>query len=203
MFSSANSRWGTPRPFYQWLSDAFGGFTIDLAADAENHKHPRYYAPRHNSLKRSWADETGFGNWPYGRGDDGITPWVKKSLEQACWARAHLVQLVPARVDTKWWRLWALNEAKEAGKLRRSAFRPDTRTTWLEWEGCTTGIYFHDKRLPFEVPSDAAEPSEKRKDPDSAPFPSAVVFHLSHDRKHPRPVKGFTGLPISVPPWRM
>lgn len=101
LFSSASAEWATP----QWLFDALDrrfNFTLDPCCAPATAKCQRYFTKDHDGLAHSWAGERVFMNPPYGRGDDGIAPWVRKAREEAA-AGALVVGLIPARVDTVWW----------------------------------------------------------------------------------------------------
>lgn len=172
LLTSKKGDYGTPRDFYAWLDEAFG-FTVDLAAHEHNHKHVRYFSPKHDSLRQSWEGETGFLNPPYGR---GIGRWLEKARAAALFERAIIVQVLPARVGTDWWRTFVMSADGEAGRLLSSAYVPETRVLWLRWEGLVTGVYFHDIRLDFDDGNGAGEP---------APFDTAVVIHASPNRAPP------------------
>lgn len=92
--------WGTPQAFYDAL-DAEFGFTLDVAASADNAKCERYFSPKDDGLAQDWTGEVCWMNPPYGR---AIGLWMEKASE----ARATVVCLVPARTDTAWWWDFAL-----------------------------------------------------------------------------------------------
>ena len=54
LFSSKTDLWETPQDFFDML-DAEFGFTLDAAADAQNHKCPRYYTREQDGLKQPWT----------------------------------------------------------------------------------------------------------------------------------------------------
>ncbi len=101
LFSSASAEWATP----QWLFDALNArflFTLDPCCTAATAKCPKFYTKTDDGLAHSWAGERVFMNPPYGRGDNGIDPWVRKARREAV-GGALVVGLLPARVDTEWW----------------------------------------------------------------------------------------------------
>ncbi|WP_165177397.1 DNA N-6-adenine-methyltransferase [Desulfovibrio sp. ZJ369] len=101
LFSSVSSEWATP----QWLFDALNErffFTLDPCCTADTAKCPKFYTRTDDGLAHSWAGERVFMNPPYGRGDNGIEPWVRKARREAA-GGALVVGLLPARVDTEWW----------------------------------------------------------------------------------------------------
>lgn len=63
LFSSKTDSWETPQDFFDML-DAEFGFTLDAAADARNHKCPRYYTREQDGLKQPWPG-TVWCNPPY------------------------------------------------------------------------------------------------------------------------------------------
>lgn len=172
LFTSASGTWGTPRPFYEWMNRQFH-FTVDVCATKANAKHPRFFSPAVDGLRQSWEGETAWMNPVYGR---GIGEWCEKARDAAVYERAVVVQLLPARVDTDWWRTTVLNADGKAGKLLRSGYDARVSTFWFRWEGLITLLYFHDSRIKFEGVAD-----------DAAPFPSAVVVHASPTRSRPKP----------------
>lgn len=54
-FSSETNEWSTPQDLFEELNEEFG-FTIDVAATAENAKCERYYTAADNGLKQSWGE---------------------------------------------------------------------------------------------------------------------------------------------------
>lgn len=172
MLTSLKSDYGTPPDFYDWLDSQFH-FTIDLAAQEHNKKHPNFFSPKENSLHQSWEGCTGFLNPPYGK---GIPGWQMKARDEALHARAIICQVLPSRVGASWWRRYVLNSEGTAGKLRDSFYVPESRMLWLRWEGLITGVYHHDKRLDFEGALKRGE---------SAPFDTAIVIHASPNRPAP------------------
>lgn len=183
-----NSRWGTPRYIYDWLDAAFA-FTVDVCADEGNYKHPRYFDEFKNGLRQSWAGETFFCNPPYG---DGIGNWFDKGKEECIYDNAAGVYLVPARVDTKWWKRGVLQKDGEAGKLRSSRYVQETDVLWLRFERLLVGIYHHDQRIWFEGAKD-----------DSAPFPSSLIILAGVERRpiRPRPFEADREYPVLTMGW--
>ena len=74
------------------------GFTIDVAASAQNAKLSRYYTHEQNGLAQSWANERVYCNPPFSE----ITPWVAKAwLEALC---PLIVMLLPGnRTEQGFW----------------------------------------------------------------------------------------------------
>jgi site-specific DNA-methyltransferase (adenine-specific) len=97
-FSSKTDLWSTPQDFYDKLHEEFN-FTLDPCATDDNHKTDKYYTKETDGLMQDWTDEVVFMNPPYGRGKDGILPWMEKASS----ADATVVCLIPSRTDTKWW----------------------------------------------------------------------------------------------------
>jgi len=164
---SDNSRWGTPRFIYDWQDSLFG-FTLDVCADAENYKHPRYFTERDNGLQQSWAGERFWLNPPYGA---GIGRWLEKARDSAIHEKALGVCLLPHRADTEWWNRYVMQTDGEAGRLRVSRYIPETRTHWYLWRDLVISTYVHDSRIPFEGAGNGA------------PFPSVFVMYASIEQK--------------------
>lgn len=169
----------TPLEFFTWL-DGMLHFTVDVCADEKNHQHPRYFSEEDNGLLQSWEGETFWCNPPYGT---QIGSWLRKGRDSCILDNAMGAFLVPARVDTMWWRHFVMQADRAAGKLRTSLYDDENGVLWFRWERLTVGVYFHDERLAFDEMSTGA------------PFPSAVVF-MGHPRGR-RPVK--PGLDSSLP----
>ena len=110
MFSSKTDQWATPQAFFDELNREFH-FTLDVAADATNHKCPAYYDKTVDGLKQPWVTSGGGGvfcNPPYGR---EIGQWVKKAYEESL-RGATVVMLIPARTDTKWFHDYIYHKAE-------------------------------------------------------------------------------------------
>lgn len=97
LFSSKTDLWETPQDFFDML-DAEFGFTLDAAADAQNHKCPCYYTREQDGLKQPWPG-TVWCNPPYGR---QIGKWVQKASYENYVNNNTIVMLLPARTDTRW-----------------------------------------------------------------------------------------------------
>jgi phage N-6-adenine-methyltransferase len=169
LLSSKATTYGTPVSLYSWLDRQFR-FTVDVAALPSNAKCARFWSPKENGLAQSWEGETAWMNPPFGR---DIGSWLEKARDEAVHERALVVQLLPARVDTSWWRTFVMNGSGDAGRLLRSAYQPDNRVLWLRWEGLVTGVHFTAERIVFEGESNGA------------PFPTAIVVHAHPSRKPP------------------
>ena len=98
MFSSNSNEWATPQDFYEKLNEEFN-FTLDPAADDNNHKCTKYFTEKENGLLQKWGGNTVFCNPPYGR---QTSDWVKKAYEEAQEPNTTVVMLLPARTDTKY-----------------------------------------------------------------------------------------------------
>lgn len=104
--SGADSKqtYATPPEFIAAVERRFGPICFDLAADATNAKHARWYGPggeAEDSFQQRWHPLRGllFLNPPFG----GIAPWARKcAVESASGAKIAL--LVPASVGSVWFR---------------------------------------------------------------------------------------------------
>jgi site-specific DNA-methyltransferase (adenine-specific) len=108
MLTSNRDNWETPQKLFDELNKEFN-FTIDAAADKENHKCERYYTREENGLEKSWKGERVFLNPPYGR---ELPKWVKKAADEAKDKSTIIVMLIPARTDTQWFHDYIYKKAE-------------------------------------------------------------------------------------------
>lgn len=102
MYSSKTDLWETP----QWLFDDLNAkyhFDIDVCANVENAKCPKYFSKQIDGLKQEWQGIC-WCNPPYGR---EIGMWVEKAYRSAA-TGATVVMLLPARTDTTWFHEYCL-----------------------------------------------------------------------------------------------
>lgn len=99
-FQTGKDTWQTPRYLFTELDKEFQ-FTLDGAANADNHLCSRWLGPdsplSEDALTASWRDEIVFCNPPYSL----VSNFVKKA-----WDERHsscCVLLIPSRTDTRWW----------------------------------------------------------------------------------------------------
>jgi len=175
MLTSKSSEWATPPAFALALRAQFD-FRRDVCATKETAKAPAFWSKKDDALALSWARINAFMNPPYGRGDSGIEPWMKKARTAACYQGSSFVQLPPARVGTAWWKRYVMNEDGYAGSLVASRYFPEVRVLTLKWELLTTMLHFVEGRLDFEGKTRGQ----------SAPFDSAIVVHLPPNAPRPR-----------------
>jgi len=123
LMSSLADDWATPRKLFDEL-DAEFGFTVDVCANAVNHKVDQYFDVEVDGLAQVW-DGVVWMNPPYGR---TIKLWMAKAVE-AWQGGATVVCLVPARTDTAWWHDYALK-----GKIRFLRGRPRFITPEGNWQ---------------------------------------------------------------------
>jgi phage N-6-adenine-methyltransferase len=94
------SAWGTPwKEFNEWNEEF--GFTIDVCADENNHKLPRYFTKEQDGLKQDWSKEIFFSNPPF----DEIDIWLTKAWEET-FKGAVGVTVAKADTSTKWFHKW-------------------------------------------------------------------------------------------------
>jgi site-specific DNA-methyltransferase (adenine-specific) len=99
LFSSDKQNWETPKHVFDYFNNIYH-FTLDAAADDENHKCEKYYTERQDGLKQDWKDEVVWVNPPY----SDCKSWIRKAYEECCSCDNTLVALlIPARTDTKAW----------------------------------------------------------------------------------------------------
>jgi site-specific DNA-methyltransferase (adenine-specific) len=96
---------GTPQGLFDLLGGEFH-FTLDPAASKENAKTKKFYDRERDGLAQSWANETVFLNPPYGRGEEGVVPWLRKvtwEVSNPSRSAPTIVMLLPARTSESWW----------------------------------------------------------------------------------------------------
>jgi phage N-6-adenine-methyltransferase len=98
LFSSAEDKWATPQPLFNFIAKAFP-FNLDVCALPENTKCTKYFSPKENGLNQKWEGVC-WMNPPYGR---VIGTWVNKAYQESLNGTT-VVCLVPARTDTKWFK---------------------------------------------------------------------------------------------------
>ena len=103
---------------FEPIAARFGGFSIDVAASAENTKCPRFYDVAADGLAQSWAGERVWCNPPY----SSIAPWVQKAWAEHGAAEC-IVMLLPAnRTEQTWWRDLVEPYRDRVGSPLRSEF---------------------------------------------------------------------------------
>ncbi len=108
IFSSRSCEWETPQWLFDQLDEEFH-FTIDVAANQENHKCDRYYTAEDDGLSKSWEGETVWLNPPYGI---EARKWVKKAYEESRKHGITVVVLVPSRTDVAWFHDFVYGKAE-------------------------------------------------------------------------------------------
>lgn len=89
-----------PDDFAVWHAEF--GFTIDVAASADNTKCEQYFSQQQDGLGRAWAGERVWCNPPY----SNIGPWVAKAWHEVTTVQPAelVVMLLPAnRTEQGWW----------------------------------------------------------------------------------------------------
>lgn len=138
--SSGESIYRTPEDLALTL-DAEFNFTLDACASADNAIVPAsYFGPDHfdskrrDALKAPWSlgemqgRVRAFMNPPYSRElKIAIAPFVQKAHDEARKNRHTVVALLPAAIQTRWWRRWCL----DADEIR---FFPHRLSFWLSKE---------------------------------------------------------------------
>lgn len=109
MFSSTTDEWATPKDFFDTLNEEFD-FTLDPCASTDNAKCDKFYTKEQDGLKQDWSGERVFCNPPYGK---VIGDWVKKCSEEAKKPNTHVVALIPARTDTRYFHEFIYRKARE------------------------------------------------------------------------------------------
>lgn len=102
--------------------DAEFHFTLDVCANADNAKCPRYFSEAMNGLAQDWGDDICWMNPPYG---PQIGLWLEKAYRSSL-AGATVLGLLPSRTGTRWWHAWVWGKAEIRPRQGRIVF-----------EGCT------------------------------------------------------------------
>ena len=126
-FKTIKQDWETPDELFDYLDNIYG-FTIDLAADAQNARCKNYYTKEDDALSKTW-NGVGWLNPPYGSRKPQLKDWVKKSFEETRKDGCTVVMLMPARTNTMWWHDYCM-KAKEVLLIKG---RP-------KFKGCVHGL---------------------------------------------------------------
>lgn len=97
MFSSASTKWDTPKWLLALLAPAFN-WDVDVCASGPN-VCDRYYDESQDGLSKQWHGLC-WMNPPYKR--HVINQWVRKAYKSSK-RHATVICLLPARTDTQWW----------------------------------------------------------------------------------------------------
>lgn len=96
--------WRTPKWFFMDVQNYLGvRFELDVAASADNALCPRFFdgtLPERDGLVAHWDAREVWCNPPY----KDITPWVEKAVYESLQRRTSSVLLLPARLETNWYR---------------------------------------------------------------------------------------------------
>lgn len=121
LFGTGNDEYGTPDSIYDPLNKEFG-FTLDPCAAPEGvydekkeqtfftkPKCEKFFTMEDNGLEQDWSGEVVFVNPPYSK----VMAWTKKILQEIdkTFVFTRIVFLVPARTETKWFKLCWENAA--------------------------------------------------------------------------------------------
>lgn len=94
--------YATPPEFIDAVERRFGPLVGDLAASADNAKHPSFFTEAQDSLSQPWArwrtDGVLWLNPPFG----SIAPWAEKCAIESSQRHGFIVMLTPAAVGTRW-----------------------------------------------------------------------------------------------------
>lgn len=93
--------WRTPPWLFGLLAAELGPFTVDAAADRDNHLVPAYLDEKCDARRRDLVNERVFVNPPYARADGGLAPWIEAF---ANWGRhgCTVAAVLPNSTDTGW-----------------------------------------------------------------------------------------------------
>lgn len=137
--SSQSVEWATPQDFFDHLDHVFD-FQLDVCATRENRKCPRYFTKKHDGLEQSWhAYRRVWMNPPYGT---SISKWMKKAYEESK-KGCLVVALVPARVDTNWWKDWVSHKAHTEFIKGRLRFLPKGKSDYKHCAPFPSALVFY------------------------------------------------------------
>jgi len=101
LYTSDSAEWYTPPEIVQCVVDVLGKPDLDPCSDGETIPARKHFTQADDGLSRPWKG-TVYMNPPYGR---GIDEWVEKLMgEHAAGRTTAAIALIPARVDTEWFR---------------------------------------------------------------------------------------------------
>ncbi len=103
-FKSNTVEWPTPPETFDPLNAEFG-FTMDVAATAENAKCEKFWTKEQDGLLQKWEGVC-WMNPPYG---SQVPKWLKKAIKETE-NGVTTVCLIPARTNTGWFHDLCLNE---------------------------------------------------------------------------------------------
>lgn len=104
-FDSARQDWETPGELFDRIDEEFG-FTLDVAASAENRKVEAFISAEQDAMAVPWGRNVCWLNPPYGRGHR-LSAWVRKAYEESLNGTT-TVMLIPARTNTNWFHDYCL-----------------------------------------------------------------------------------------------
>jgi len=116
MFTSDTPEWYTPTHIVEAVVAVLGTIDLDPCAEPERRiPAARHFTVADNGLEQGWRGRV-YMNPPYGR---EIVAWIDKLAEEHRYGNVtEAVALVPARVDTTWWRRLPFTEwAAITGRL--------------------------------------------------------------------------------------
>ena len=113
-----SDEWRTPADLFRRLDEEFG-FTLDAAANHENHLCAFYFTKEQDALRYDWGGFTVWCNPPYSQ----LKTWMRKCYFEGHKPNTTVVALVPSRTDTMWWQNYVQHRSEVRflpGRLRFS-----------------------------------------------------------------------------------
>jgi len=124
-FNRDKTNYETPDNIFNPLNEKYH-FTLDVAADNENHKCDNYYSQEDDGLNKDWGINICWMNPPFGR---GLKKWVAKAHSESL-KGATVVCLIPVRTNTNWWHDYCLQADVEFIK-GEVTFKGYDRGLWM------------------------------------------------------------------------
>lgn len=111
--------WYTPSDLMSEISERYGPFTLDVAADASNAQCSQYYTAEQDGLRQPWHGRV-WCNPPY----RNLIKWVRKAFEETRrdGGPEIAVLLLPAHTSTAWFHDYALPHAELYWVRRKRRF---------------------------------------------------------------------------------
>lgn len=116
-----SDEWRTPTDLFHRLDHEFG-FTLDAAANHENHLCAFYFTKEQDALRYDWGGFTVWCNPPYSQ----LKTWMRKCYFEGHKPNTTVVALVPSRTDTMWWQNYVEHRSEVrflSGRLRFSELK--------------------------------------------------------------------------------
>lgn len=178
MFSSEETKYGTPVDFFDRINEIFH-FTLDVCAEEWNAKVPNYISEEMDGLVTPWLVDgkpvVAWMNPPYGKPEKACPVPHAKCKKKKCKTRGfHIDKDLPGLGD---WVQRAAHQSANNGATVAILVPARTDTDWFQTVFYRAKlICFVRNRLKFDPP-----PWSDNKRGDTAAFPSVVAVFSPHE----------------------